>query len=101
MLFRSMLGLLGIGIALTFGIGMRIAGVAGTVMLALMWFATYPLAQFTSVGAPTGSNNPIIDEHLILILALIAVVLGAAGTVWGLGKVWNRQPFVRANPWLR
>jgi len=96
-----MIGLLGIGVALILGIGMRIAGVAGTVMLALMWFATWPLAQHTSLGTPTSSNNPIVDEHLILIVALIAVVLGAAGTAWGLGRWWNERHFVQTNPWLR
>lgn len=96
-----MIGLLGIGVALTLGIGMRIAGVAGTVLLAMMWFATWPLARHTSAGAPTSSTNPVLDEHLILIIALVAVVLGAAGTVWGLGRWWNEQRFVRANPWLR
>src|SRR4051812_36560766 len=43
-----MLGLLGIGIALTFGIAMRIAAGATIVMMALMWIAEWPLARHTS-----------------------------------------------------
>ena len=96
-----MLALLGIGVALTLGIGMRIAGVSGTVLLALMWIASWPLAQHTSTGSPTSSTNPVIDEHLFLIAALIAVMLGAAGTVWGLGKWWHQQRIVQRHQWLR
>jgi thiosulfate dehydrogenase [quinone] large subunit len=96
-----MLALLGIGVALTLGIGMRIAGVSGTVLLALMWIASWPLAQHTATGAPTSSTNPLIDEHLILIVALIAVTLGAAGTVWGFGKWWHQQHIVQRYQWLR
>ncbi|HEY3608540.1 MAG TPA: hypothetical protein VGL06_13615 [Pseudonocardiaceae bacterium] len=96
-----MLGLLGIGLALTLGIGMRIAGVTGTLLLAFMWIASWPLAQHTSLGEPTSSTNPLIDEHLILIVALIAVTLGAAGTVWGFGRQWAQQQIVQRYQWLR
>src|SRR5689334_13811757 len=48
-----MLGLLGIGVALIAGIGLRIAAVAATAMMAMMWIAEYPLAQHTSKGEPT------------------------------------------------
>lgn len=37
-----MLGLLGIGIALTSGIALRLTAAAGTVMMALMWAAEWP-----------------------------------------------------------
>ena len=96
-----MLALLGLGIALTLGIGMRIAAVSGTILLALMWIAEWPLARHTSLGAPTSSTNPLIDYHLVFILALLAVTFGAAGTVWGLGTWWHRQHIVQRNPWLR
>src|SRR5690606_26225307 len=45
-----MLGLLGVGLALILGVGLRIAAVAGTVMLVLMWLAELPL-----------DNNPFMD----------------------------------------
>ena len=59
-----MLGLLGIGVALILGIGMRIAAAPALVLLVLMWIAVLPLV-----------NNPFMDDHLIY--AILAV--GLAG----------------------
>jgi thiosulfate dehydrogenase (quinone) large subunit len=77
-----MAGLLGIGIALILGIGLRVAAVSGAVMMVLMWAAEWPLAKFTSAGEPSMSTNPIIDYHLIYALALIAVAVTFAGHTW-------------------
>jgi thiosulfate dehydrogenase [quinone] large subunit len=49
-----MLGLLGLGLALISGIGLRIAAVAGSLLMIMMWFSLLPLV-----------NNPIVDEHII------------------------------------
>ena len=95
-----MLGLLGIGLALTFGIGLRIAAVTGTVMMVLMWAAEWPLAKFTSAGEPSMSVNPIVDYHIIYAFALIALALTYAGHTWGLGRLWAKLPFVQRNRWL-
>jgi thiosulfate dehydrogenase (quinone) large subunit len=95
-----MAGLLGIGIALIFGVGLRIAAVSGTVMMVLMWAAEWPLARFTSAGEPSMSTNPIVDYHIIYALALIALALTYAGHTWGLGRWWARLPFVQRNRWL-
>src|SRR5215218_5759928 len=59
-----MLGLLGIGVALILGVGMRLAAGAATVMMAMMWAAEWPLAQQTAGGEPSGSTNPVIDYHV-------------------------------------
>jgi thiosulfate dehydrogenase [quinone] large subunit len=95
-----MAGLLGIGIALILGIGLRAAAVSGTVMMVLMWAAEWPLAKFTSAGEPTMSTNPIVDYHIIYALALIALAVTYAGHTWGLGKLWARLPFVQRHRWL-
>ena len=95
-----MLGLLGIGIALIFGIGLRIAAVSGTVMMVLMWAAEWPLDKLTSAGEPSMSTNPIVDYHIIYALALIALAVTYAGRTWGLGRWWAGLPFVRRNRWL-
>lgn len=96
-----MVGLAGIGLALLFGVGMRLAAAAGTIQLALMWIAEWPPARHTSTGAATNSTNPIIDYHLIYIGVLIVLAAYAAGDVWGLGRPWSRLDLVRRNPWLR
>ena len=96
-----MLGLLAIGLALVLGIGMRIAAVSGTLMMALMWAAEWPPAQHTSAGEPTMSTNPLIDYHVVYALVLIALAATASGVTWGLAHWWNGLPVVKANPWLR
>jgi thiosulfate dehydrogenase [quinone] large subunit len=95
-----MAGLLGIGIALMLGVGLRIAAVSGTLMLLGMWAAEWPLAKLTSAGEPTMSTNPILDYHIIYALGLIALALTYAGHTWGLGKLWAKLPFVHRHRWL-
>ena len=87
-----MIGLLGIGLALILGVGMRVAAVAGTAMMALMWLAEWPLAK--------GSSNPIVDYHVIYALGAIVLALTYAGHTWGLGRLWARIPLVQKNRWL-
>jgi thiosulfate dehydrogenase (quinone) large subunit len=89
-----MLALLGIGVALMLGIGLRAAAVAGVVLVTLMWLAVYPPAQHLTGGAPSGSVNPFVDEHVMDALALIAVGVLGAGSRFGLGRLWARLPFV-------
>jgi thiosulfate dehydrogenase [quinone] large subunit len=95
-----MLGLLGIGIALILGVGLRIAAFSGTVMMLLMWAAEWPLAKFTSAGEASMSTNPIVDYHIVYALAAIVVALTYAGNTWGLGRWWARLSFVQRNRWL-
>ena len=95
-----MLGLLGIGLALIAGVGLRISAVATTVMMAGMWLAEFPLDKVTAGGEPSMSNNPIVDYHVIYALIAIVAALAYAGHTWGLGKAWARLPFVQKNRWL-
>jgi thiosulfate dehydrogenase [quinone] large subunit len=94
-----MLALLGIGVALTAGVAMRIAATSGVLLVTGMWLATFPLAQFTSAGEPTGSNNPIVDDHVLEGLVMIVLALTYAGTTWGLGRRWASIPFVIKHHW--
>jgi thiosulfate dehydrogenase [quinone] large subunit len=95
-----MVGLLGIGVALIVGVGLRIAAVSGTLLMLGMWAAEWPLAKVTSAGEPTMSTNPIVDYHIIYALALIALAVTFAGHTWGLGRRWAKLPFVARNRWL-
>ncbi|MGW7543239.1 DoxX family membrane protein [Streptomyces sp. NPDC054770] len=96
-----MLGLLGIGLALVAGVALRLAAVAGTVMMALMWIAEWPPAKHLSDGSLSMSTNPFVDYHVIYALALIVLAAAAAGDALGLGRLWARLPVVRDHGWLR
>jgi thiosulfate dehydrogenase (quinone) large subunit len=85
-----MLALLGIGVALTLGIGMRIAAVSGAALLVLMWSAVLPPA-----------NNLFMDDHLVYALVLVLLTLVGAGKTFGFGRMWERIPFVAKNGWLK
>jgi thiosulfate dehydrogenase (quinone) large subunit len=94
-----MLGLLGVGVAVTLGVALRISAVAGSLMLLLMWLAEFPLARFAADGAPSASTNPLIDYHVIYAIALIVAAVTYAGNTWGLGRWWAALPFVRRHQW--
>ena len=95
-----MVGLLGIGVALIFGVAVRIGAVSGALMLFLMYLAVWVSAT-TAGGQPSGSTNPIVDEHIIGILGLVVVgALANRGTGY-VGRTWAALPIVRTNPWLR
>jgi thiosulfate dehydrogenase [quinone] large subunit len=85
-----MIGLLGIGTALTLGVGLRIAGFSGALLYVLMWSVVLPPA-----------NNPLIDEHILGAITLIALALLHAGHTWGLGRWWNNTEVVEHYPVLR
>jgi thiosulfate dehydrogenase [quinone] large subunit len=73
-----MIGLAGIGVALLLGIIVRFAVVVGSILLALMWMASLPIA-----------TNPAIDEHIVYIVALWVVFLGYPNQVLSLGSWWR------------
>jgi len=90
-----MLGMLGIGLAVVLGIGLRVSAVVGTLIMVLMYLAEWPFTPLTS------STNPLVDYHIIYALALIVVAATAAGDTWGLGKLWRELPVVRSyTRWL-
>ncbi|MER7348390.1 DoxX family membrane protein [Streptomyces aurantiacus] len=96
-----MLGLLGIGVALVSGIALRLAALAGTAMMVLMWMAEWPPAKHLSDGGASMSTNPLVEYHVIYAVALIALAAASAGDTLGAGRLWARLPFVRKNGWLR
>lgn len=85
-----MVALLALGIALTLGIGVRLAGVGGAVLYVLMWTVALP-----------PETNPVIDEHVLGAISLAVLSLTPAGDTWGLGKAWSRIPLVEKYPILR
>ncbi|TWH00530.1 thiosulfate dehydrogenase [quinone] large subunit [Nocardioides sp. J9] len=85
-----MVGLLGIGIALTLGVGIRIAAVTGAALYVMMWIASMPL-----------ENNPVVDDHLLGAITVVVLAVTLAGDTWGLGKQWAQTQLVRRFPFLR
>jgi len=84
-----MLGLLGVGLALLFGVGKWIGSIVGAVMLVLMWSAVLPTP-----------NNLFMDDHIVYAVVLIGLALVGANETIGLGKWWNQTGLVRRFPWL-
>lgn len=80
-----MLGLLFVGVSLTFGIFVRLGGLAGIMMMLLMYLA---------VGLPP-TNHPFIDDHIIYILVMGILVFGNSGKYFGLGNKWYNSSFVQ------
>jgi thiosulfate dehydrogenase [quinone] large subunit len=85
-----MIGLAAIGIALILGIGIRIAALAGAVLLVMMWTVVLP-----------PENNLFMDDHLIYAVVLIGLALVGAGDVLGFGKAWGNTRLVRTYPILK
>jgi thiosulfate dehydrogenase [quinone] large subunit len=84
-----MIGLLGIALALLLGIGMRIAAIAGAVLLILMWSASLP-----------PQDDIFMDNHIIYALVLLGLAAVGAGNTFGLGQWWTQTALVRRFPWL-
>lgn len=82
-----MLGLLGVGVALILGVGLRIAAVAGVALVFLMWAALLPVKA-----------NPFVDNHVIY--ALIMIVFAFAPRKLSLINYWLSIPIVKKNSWL-
>lgn len=88
-----MLSMVGVGLAVMLGIGLRVSAVVGSLVMLLMWAAEWPFIQ--------GSTNPVIDYHIIYALALITFAALYAGDTWGLGRWWAKRSIVQRAPWLR
>jgi thiosulfate dehydrogenase (quinone) large subunit len=85
-----MLGLLGIGLALTLGIATRLACAAGALLYLMMWTVVLP-----------PENNPVLDDHILGAITLVVLALLNAGDTWGLGKRLAGTRLVQAHPVLR
>ena len=84
-----MVGLLGVGLALLLGIGMRVGVFSGIAMLLLMYFAKLPAA-----------TNPVYDSDLLYAVVLVGILLAKGGETLGLGKWWNNLAIVKKYPIL-
>jgi len=86
-----MLGLRGVGLALTLGIAVRFGAVAGATMLLLMYAAS----------AIWPEHNPFLDEHLVYAVILIGLATTNVGRTMGFGRLWERTRLVNRYRFLR
>lgn len=86
-----MLSMLGLGVALILGIGVRLAGIAGAIWMGLFYAAGFIWPQ----------NNPLVDNHVIYAIVLLGIAHVGAGRWLGLGGWWSRTRLVRRFPILQ
>ncbi len=85
-----MLGLLLVGLALLFGVGVRIAGYSGALIIILIY----------SAGFLPPKNNPLLDNHIIYAILLLGFALTKSGHCLGFGKRWSETKLVKKYPFL-
>ena len=87
-----MMGLLGIGLALTLGVAIKFASACGIALVMLMYLALIP-----------PKNHPFIDDHIVEAVGFLGLILADSnpGELLGLGKWWRQTDLVQKYPWLR
>ena len=79
-----MLGLLLGGVALLFGIGIKIATVGASILFFMMWMAVFPT-----------DTNPILSDHIIYIFVLMAALIANKSQIIGFGQLWRKTSLVK------
>lgn len=74
-----MLGLLGVGIGLTFGIAVRLSSIAGIAMLLMMWLAAFPIA-----------THPFINYNLVHAVVLAVFPFTVTRLRLSLAGPWSK-----------
>jgi thiosulfate dehydrogenase [quinone] large subunit len=87
--YMFMGGLLCLGLALVFGIAVRLSTIFAGVLLLLMWAA-----------ALWPANNPVLDEHIVYLFILSAIYYSNTQQKWGLRDWWISKSFVRQFPFF-
>jgi len=85
-----MLGLLGIGFALCFGVGTKVVMVVGPLMLTFMYVSHY------WPGTAGAAQNPFVEDHMVQALAIIGITLVELGhQSIGFGTWWRKKVGVK------
>lgn len=79
-----MVGLLGIGLTLTFGFMVRIGGISGILMLLLMYSSALPPL-----------HHPFLDEHILYSTIMLAIIFSNTEQKLGFGKKWQDLELVK------
>jgi thiosulfate dehydrogenase [quinone] large subunit len=68
----------------------RLAAVGGIIWMSVFYLGT----------AIWPEHNPFVDDHVVMVAVLVAVILANAGRFYGLGKVWQRFGAVQGRRYL-
>jgi thiosulfate dehydrogenase [quinone] large subunit len=88
-----MLALFAIGMATILGVGTKISGYTGALLMLLLYSTNPPYWA-------KSSTNPILDEHLIFLILFLAMTFVMPGKWFGLGEWWRNTSFVKRFPIL-
>jgi len=84
-------GLFLIGTALILGIGTRLATIGGVTLLMTMYVAS----------AIWPEHHPVVDDHVVNSIVLIALAYVGAGRYLGFGRRWETTSLVKRFPILK
>jgi len=84
-----MLALISVGVAVILGVGAKISGIAGAILMLTLWSTHIPPA-----------NNPITDDHIVYAILFVAMIFVQPGRWLGLGKWWSETQLVKRFPIL-
>lgn len=82
-----MVGLALIGLSLVLGIGVKIAGYSGALLMLLLWSAVLP-----------PENNPVFDDHIVYALVMLWFTRIDMTDQWSLAPWWSKV--IGKNKWL-
>ncbi len=84
-----MVGLALLGMTLVLGIASKFTTIFGSLFFIIMFIGTFP-----------PSDNPLLDYHLVYLVAMIAIWSADAGSYLGVGKRWRESRIVGRFPIL-
>jgi thiosulfate dehydrogenase [quinone] large subunit len=84
-----MLALISVGVAMILGVGTRISGMVGAVLMLLLWSTHIP-----------PENNPVTDDHIVYAILFVAMIFVRPGRWLGLGEWWSKTWLVKRLPIL-
>ncbi len=84
-----MVGLSMMGLALMFGVGVKIASYGGALMMILMYSAVMP-----------PEHNPFLDKHIVYVIIFMGLVASKSGHYIGFGKYWSNTALVKKYSFL-
>ena len=87
--FLVVFGEIAIGVALILGLATRFAGIAGTLMMALFWVASWDFA------------HGVVNEQFLYGIVAAFLAYAAAGEAYGLDAIIERTAVVKRAPQLR